>query len=113
MERHPHPGRPQPQRGNIKASEKSTAARLRGQDRKRGTQTIGTNAFRHHSLRYSGEDWALRLRLQRSVPGRRLGWLCGDSLRGQVTVHHGLGRGATAKGAQDEAYPHRRSKVPL
>ena len=37
-------------------------------------QTDSTTAPGHHSLRFSGGGWALRLRLQRSVPGRRL-WL--------------------------------------
>ena len=34
------------------------------------TQTIGTTAPRHHSLRCSRRGWVLRFRLQRSAPGR-------------------------------------------
>ena len=69
---------------------------------------------RHHSLRYSGWGWALRLRFWRSVLGKGLGLAVWRQ-------PEGLGSGATwageqkttAEGTWEEVWAHRRSKVPL
>ena len=44
-----------------------------GESRVRATQTICAIASGYYSLRCSGRGWGLRLRLQRSLPGRGLG----------------------------------------
>ena len=68
----------------------------------------------HHSLRCSGGDWALRLRLQRSVLGRGLGlalWRQPEGL-GRSMPQAGE-QNTTAGGTQEEVWTHRRSKVLL
>ena len=96
--------------GNLKATEKSAPAGLR-REKQRGSHT---NHWYHHSLRHSDRGWALRLRLQRSVPGKGLGlavWRQPEGLRSSVPW---AGEHSTiAKGAQEEASAHRRAKVPF
>ena len=74
---------------------------------------------RHCSLRHSGVEvsagsWALRIRLWRSVLGRRLGlamWRQPEGLRSDVPwLRSGLPR---VKGNWEEAWAHRRRKSPL
>ena len=48
----------------------------------RVSQTIGTTAPGHHTLRHLGGVWALRRRVQRSVPGSRLGLVVQRQLDG-------------------------------
>ena len=83
-------------------------------ERERDAQTIGTTTPRHHSLRHLGRDWALRHRLQRLVPWRGLGlaeWRHPEGL--ESGVPWAGEQSATTKGAQEGAWAHRRSKVPL
>ena len=80
-ERNPHLGRAPNWWGdqlgwrrNLKASEKSTGAKLRrAKQRVRHTDNQ-YHCLGHHRLRHTGRGWALRLKLQRSVLGRGLGW---------------------------------------
>ena len=74
-----HPGKPPNQQGDklrwrdLKITEKSAAAGLR---RAKQSEIHTDHLYhhpRHHSLRCLGGGWALRPRLQRSVPGRGLG----------------------------------------
>ena len=75
----------------------------------RAAQIICTTAPGHHSLRRSGRAWALRLRLQRSVPGRGLGLVAWSQPEGLGAEE----RNVTAKGTQEEVWACRRSKVTL
>ena len=50
--------------------EKTIAAGLRRESRKRAAQTIDNHLLGHESQRHCGGGWALRLRLWRSLPGR-------------------------------------------
>ena len=79
-EKNLHPGKPpnwqrdQPrQRGNLKALEKSKAARLRRAKLRESCMDHRITAHRHHSLRHLGGSWALILRLRKSVLHRGLG----------------------------------------
>ena len=80
--------------------EKSTTASLR-----RAKQSVSLPA--HHSQRHYGGGWAPRLRLQRSVLGRRLKlavWKQPKGAREWCT---------TAKGVWEEAWAPQKSKAPL
>ena len=78
--RNPHPGKPPYLQGDqwrwrdLKVSKKSIAAALRRRAEQSESHTDHLHHHpRHLSLRRSGGSWVLRLRLQRSVPGRGLG----------------------------------------
>ena len=60
-------------RRDLKVSEKSTAAGLRRAKQREGGIDHQYNIPGQHSLRCVKRGWALKLRLQRSVPGRGLG----------------------------------------
>lgn len=56
----------------------------------------------------------MRLRLWRTVPGRGLGWWCGDSVRElRSSVPRTRERSATGEGMREEVQAHRRSKIFL
>ena len=57
---------------DLKVAEKSAAAGLRTAKQSESCTDHLTLQPGHHSLRYSGGGWALRLRLWRSVLGREL-----------------------------------------
>lgn len=82
-ERNPHTRRPpncwvdqvgQPRRRDLKASEKSEAANLRGPEQRESCTDDGFNHQVQHSLRHTDRGWELSFGLWRSVLGRRL-WL--------------------------------------
>ena len=56
----------------LEATEERTPAGLRTKQSESRTDHLH-HWLRHHSLRGLGRGWALRLRLQRSVPGRGQG----------------------------------------
>ena len=116
-ERNPHPGKPhnrqgnQPRQRDLKASEKSRAVGLR----RAKQRDSHTNHYYHYLQTLEPEmlcrGWAMRLGLQRQVPGRELG----------VVVWRepeGLGRGVPQAGeqstrAKEEGWSRKRSKSPL
>ena len=53
-----------------KVDEKTTAIGLRRAKQSERYTDPSAEQPRHHSLRHSGRDWVLRLRIWRSVPGR-------------------------------------------
>ena len=91
--RNKHPGKPpnlheaQPRWKDLKVSKKSAVARLRKTGQSESHTNYLHNCPRQHSLRLSGGAWVLRLKLQRSVPGRGLRlvlWRQPEGLRSAV-----------------------------
>ena len=120
-EGNPHPGKPSNQQGDqlrwseLKAAEKSAAAALR---KAKQSERHADYLHQHpgqHSLIHSGRrGWVLRLRIQRSVPGRGLGlaeWKQPEELGSGVTQDGE--KNSTANGNWEEVWAHRRSKEPL
>ena len=76
--RNTQPGKPSTPQGNqqrwrdLKVTEKSSAAGLRRTKQSESCTNHLHHHPGHHSLRCLGGGWALRVRLWRSVPGRRL-----------------------------------------
>ena len=114
-EGNPHPGKPPNQKGDqlrwseLKVAEKSAAAALR---KAKQSERHADYLHQHpgqHSLIHSGRrGWVLRLRIQRSVPGRGLGL----AVYRQPEV---LGNGVPWAGRRylEEVWAHRRSKGSL
>ena len=78
--KNPYPGKPpnwqkdQPSWQDLKVTKKITIAGLRTTKKSESCTDHMNHQPGHHSLRCSGGGWALRLRLQRSVPGENWGW---------------------------------------
>ena len=102
------------ERRDLKVSEKSTAAGLRKVKQRESCTDHQYCLPGHHSLRCLEGVWALRLKLQRSVPGRELGlavWIQFEGLGGGVP--RAEEQSAIAEGTWEEVWASRRSKVPL
>ena len=100
--------------GTSKSLKKSTAAGLRRAQQGESHTDHLHHRSRQHGLRCSGRGRVLRLKLQRSVPGRGLGlavW------RQPERLWSGMPQAgewnATAEGTQEEVWACRRNKVPL
>ena len=105
-----HPWRPWFQRGELRASEKSAAVKL-----KRAKQKESHTEHRYHCSRtpHSGRAWVLRLRLQRSVWGRGLGLAVYKQPEGLGVLHNSWGTEHHSKGAREKSWAHRTSKASL
>ena len=118
--RNRHPGKPpnwqkdQPSRKDLKVAEKSAAAALRTAKQRESHTDHLHHQPGHHSLRRSGGDWALRRRLQRSVPGRGLGLVVWRQPEGLRCGAPQAGEGDTmAKGTRGKVWTRRRGKAPM
>lgn len=115
----PYPGKP-PSQGDqlrqrdLKVIEKSSAAGLSWAKQTESHTDHWYHCHRHHSPRCSGDSWALRLRIQRSVLGRGLGlavWRQLEQLGSSVPWAREPS--TIAEGSWEEVWDHRSSKAPL
>ena len=104
----------QPRWRDLRVTKKSAAATLRTAKQSESHTDHLYHLPGHHSLTCSGRGWVLRLRLQRSVPGRGLGlavWRQPEGL-GSSVPWTGV-QNAISKGTQEEVWARRRGKMPL
>lgn len=85
----------------LRVAKKSAAAGLRTTKQSESQRDHLNHWPGQHSLRFSGGGWTLRLRLQRSVPGRELGMAL--EAKEQCTM---------VEGTQEKVWTYRRGKVP-
>ena len=99
---------------DLKVTTKRAVAGLRRAKQSEGQTGYLHHHPGHHSRKHLGVDWGLRLRLQRSLPGRgiRLAvWRQPEGL-GSGVPQAGE-QSAIAEGTQDKVWAYRRNKVPL